>query len=226
MLKLLGIILILWELLAEHIKPIVQNRFGKVGLSIFSAVLFYNRLREKAEIRSMAKRLSALEEGERWNGTTRKSCVTVQMNLRRLYRLLLPAADRGRKGRRRMQIDTKSIRWSTLIPALVCAVKLALQTFGIEISVQEVNDWLNVLSAVIAPLGVALSHRKVNIPPEVTEAIQQSPKTYSDMVPIMNEVNNEINAMLQQIKSGKYTDATQDAINAYQKIHAMLKKGA
>lgn len=49
-------------------------------------------------------------------------------------------------------------------------------------------------------------------------------KNYTDMVPVMKEVNAEINNMLKEIQSGKYTAATQEAIDTYLKIQALIKK--
>lgn len=57
---------------------------------------------------------------------------------------------------------------------------------------------------------------------------QQTPASYAELEPYIKEVHEGINAMYQDVKSGKYTDATQDAINKYMEIYNALKqkKGA
>lgn len=164
--------------------------------------------------------------GQKYIGPTERYSKQARMSLRRFLKLSQAAIGRGLRRRRNMKINWSSVNWATLIPALAGVAKLVLQAFGVTVEDVEINDWLNVAAAVIAPLGVALSHRKVTIPTTVTEAVQAAPKTYNEMVPYMAEVNTTINDMLSQIKSGKYTDATKEAIDTYMKVYEILKKGA
>lgn len=74
--KLIGILLILWELLADWLEPLIKSRFGKWGLSIYGAVLLYSRIRDGAqrrvlerEVKSIKKQVRTLSErlGEAWD---------------------------------------------------------------------------------------------------------------------------------------------------------------
>lgn len=60
-------------------------------------------------------------------------------------------------------MNWQSINWVTLIPALVGALKLILQPFGIDLSHitdQQVNDVANGVAALLTIIGVFMSHKK------------------------------------------------------------------
>lgn len=57
----------------------------------------------------------------------------------------------------------QNINWVTLIPALVGALKLILQPFGVDLSHitdSQVNDVANGIAALLTIIGVFLPHRK------------------------------------------------------------------
>lgn len=54
----------------------------------------------------------------------------------------------------------QNINWVTLVPALLGAVKLILQPFGVEISDQNINEIANGAAALATVIGVIMSHRK------------------------------------------------------------------
>lgn len=54
----------------------------------------------------------------------------------------------------------QNINWITLVPALLGAVKLVLQPFGVEISDQNINEIANGAAALATVIGVVMSHRK------------------------------------------------------------------
>lgn len=54
----------------------------------------------------------------------------------------------------------QNINWITLVPALLGAVKLILQPFGVEISDQNINEIANGAAALATVIGVIMSHRK------------------------------------------------------------------
>lgn len=57
----------------------------------------------------------------------------------------------------------KSINYATLIPALIGALKLILQPFGVDLSNitdERVNDVVNGISAVLAIIGIFATHKK------------------------------------------------------------------
>lgn len=99
--KIIGLLLILWELLADWLEPLIKSKFGKMGLSVYGVVLLYGRLRERAQGRIMEARVRALEEGTTWNGDTRKSCGQVRMNFNKLSSLSRKGIDRVKRRRRR-----------------------------------------------------------------------------------------------------------------------------
>lgn len=53
-----------------------------------------------------------------------------------------------------------NINWTTLIVALLGAIKLILQPFGIEIEDEHINAIANGIAALLTVVGVILSHRK------------------------------------------------------------------
>jgi len=54
----------------------------------------------------------------------------------------------------------QNINWVTLVPALLGAIKLILQPFGVEISDQNINEIANGAAALATIIGVLMSHRK------------------------------------------------------------------
>jgi uncharacterized membrane protein len=53
-----------------------------------------------------------------------------------------------------------NINWVTLIPALLGALKLILQPFGIVIEDQSINEITNGAAAILTVVGVIMSHTK------------------------------------------------------------------
>jgi hypothetical protein len=126
------------------------------------------------------------------------------------------------KGKRTMP----NINWGPLIAGIASAIKLALQPFGIEIPDEHINTVLNVIAALIVPVAIWVNHRhqRTVISEETVKSIQQAPKTYAEMVPIANEVHVKINRMFAELKSGKVTDASQEASEMYMILQEVLKK--
>ncbi|WP_438446875.1 hypothetical protein [Gorillibacterium sp. sgz5001074] len=104
--KLIGLLLIVWELLADWLEPIIRSRFGKLGLSIYGAVLLYGRIRERAQGRILEARVAALEEGKRWDGVMTPSCGKVRTSLSKWSNLSRQGIAREKQRRRRgMKLD-------------------------------------------------------------------------------------------------------------------------
>ena len=57
----------------------------------------------------------------------------------------------------------QNINWLTLIPALLGAIKLILQPFGVEISDQNINEIANGAAALATIIGVIMSHKKQEV---------------------------------------------------------------
>jgi uncharacterized membrane protein len=66
------------------------------------------------------------------------------------------------KLRRRKRMNQGQINWMTLIPALLGALKLILQPFGIVIEDEQINEITNGAAALLTVIGVIMSHRKTD----------------------------------------------------------------
>lgn len=54
----------------------------------------------------------------------------------------------------------REINWTTLITGLVAAGKLVLNSFGINIPDELINDTVNGVAAVIAIVAIFMSHKR------------------------------------------------------------------
>lgn len=63
----------------------------------------------------------------------------------------------------------KEVNWPTLITGLVAAGKLMLNSFGINIPDELINDLVNGVAAVIAIAAIFMSHKKGERPNEPTQ---------------------------------------------------------
>lgn len=54
----------------------------------------------------------------------------------------------------------KQINWVTLVPALLGALKLILEPFGIQISDANINEIANGAAALATLIGVVMSHQR------------------------------------------------------------------
>lgn len=105
--------------------------------------------------------MNHLGVGEQWLGPVTMSAEDLQ-NLKKLYFL-------SRKGiqsvylLRRERKMNQQINWITLIPALLGTIKLILQPLGIDLTSvtdEQVNAIANGVAALVAIVGVLISHRK------------------------------------------------------------------
>lgn len=62
-------------------------------------------------------------------------------------------------------MSNQNINFATLLPGLAGVIKLILQSFGIEVPDEHINDILNGVAALAAVIAVILSHHK----PKATE---------------------------------------------------------
>jgi phi LC3 family holin len=134
----------------DHFTEILANQraiMDKLGVVPCADTL--NRTTEPSHPRGVGGYLFSLEE----KLTARFARKSMNSNMRR---------------KRKMN---QNINYVTLIPALIGVLKLVLQPFGIDLSHitdQQVNDVVNGVSALLAIVGVFMSHRK-------PEQVQQSP---------------------------------------------------
>lgn len=57
-------------------------------------------------------------------------------------------------------MNNQNINFATLLPGLAGVIKLILQSFGIEVPDEHINDILNGVAALAAVIAVILSHHK------------------------------------------------------------------
>lgn len=100
--------------------------------------------------------------GEKWNGP-RPILNHIQTRyFKRYYSSSRKGTNRGNPLQKRRN-NMQNINWITLLPALVGALKLILQPFGVDLSHitdQQVNDVANGIAALLTIIGVLLPHRK------------------------------------------------------------------
>jgi uncharacterized membrane protein len=97
---------------------------------------------------------------EQWIGTPSISAIAGAKNLKKSLRLSRKVINRGNPLRRRKKMQ--NINWYTLTLALVGALKLILNSFGIEFPDQQVNEIANGAAAILTIIGVHSTHRKEN----------------------------------------------------------------
>jgi len=120
-----------------------------------------------------------------------------------------------------------TLNYGTLIPALLGAIKLALNAFGIEFTDDTLNEVCNALGAILALLGIYMSHHKLQLVPviqEVTQAVKQAPMTYPQAIEIVNDVNQKLTVTYKELQTGRLTDAAKQSIEIYQEIQQLLQK--
>lgn len=60
------------------------------------------------------------------------------------------------------KLHMKQVNWITLVPALLGALKLILEPFGIHLSDENVNEIANGAAALATLIGVVMSHQRNN----------------------------------------------------------------
>ena len=59
-----------------------------------------------------------------------------------------------------------NIKWTSMLPGLISAAKLVLQSFGIDIPDEHINAIVNGAAAVGAIVAIFMSHRKQEVKPD------------------------------------------------------------
>jgi phi LC3 family holin len=57
----------------------------------------------------------------------------------------------------------KKLNLVTLVPALLGAIKLILEPFGVHISNEDINAIANGVAAIVTIVGVVVSHQKAEV---------------------------------------------------------------
>jgi uncharacterized membrane protein len=101
------------------------------------------------------------DTGKKYVGATQRYSRKARTSYRRLLKLLLAAVRRGYRLRRRKGMQ---INYVSLVVALLGALKLILEPYGITIEDEQINAISNGLAAIVTIIGVVLSHRKPQKP--------------------------------------------------------------
>jgi uncharacterized membrane protein len=154
------------ESLLEAIDRILSQGKFSWG-AIITALLFFNKIQRNKEFRLRDQRVERNQrrimdhlgvEGE-WPIPQRTLPQMVQQNLRKLYSSSPKETQQGNQ-RRKTKMNSQNINYATLIPTILGAAKLILQTFGIEIPDTVVNEIVNGAAAVGTVIGIFMAHRK------------------------------------------------------------------
>lgn len=91
---------------------------------------------------------------QEWRGQLQISQSMEAKSLTKLY-ALSRVVKRQREVKRMNQVN-----WTTLLPGLISATKLVLQSFGIDIPDEHINATVNGVAAVGAIVAIFMSHNK------------------------------------------------------------------
>lgn len=158
--KWIGLLLILLEPLFETLKPYMKHWFWAAA---GSAALFIIRVIDKRRQQKQEKIILAIAEkvGVQWDGRTKTSKSVDLMNLRKLFSYSQAAF---RRVQRRKNMN-QQINIITIIVAVLGAVKIVLQAFGIDVVTDEqINQIANGIASIVTIFGVVMSHRKPKQP--------------------------------------------------------------
>jgi uncharacterized membrane protein len=161
------------------------NDLHNTGVSwgaVIAALILWNKMKrnkrfQDRDIRMEAKIDALLQErGVVWNGKPKTLKCEEVRNLRILYLSLQMAINQVYQKRRVRKMN--QVNWTTLVPGLISAAKLVLQSFGIDIPDEHINAIVNGAAAVGAIIAIFLSHKKqggtINEPTQFKSDINHS----------------------------------------------------
>jgi uncharacterized membrane protein len=114
--------------------------------------------RDEAIFQNLRVIMEHLGVGEQWNGPVKISRNEEVQSLKRLYLSLQMEIQQVYQVERVRKMN--QVNWTTLIPGLISAAKLVLQSFGIDIPDEHINAIVNGAAAVGAIIAIFLSHKK------------------------------------------------------------------
>jgi uncharacterized membrane protein len=115
--------------------------------------------RDAANFENQLEIMQVLGVGDKWKDGPKFGLKTTDLlNLRRFF--LLSCKETIQNPRRKTKMNSQNINYATLIPTILGAAKLILQTFGIEIPDTVVNEIVNGAAAVGTIIGIFMAHRK------------------------------------------------------------------
>jgi hypothetical protein len=219
--------------------------------SLIAFLIFLNRLQRANQYKlwnsDVSHNLKILMElwgvGDQWRGQVGISKNEEVQNLKKLYSSLQVAINQvypQRRNRTMIKALTSSIS-KKLIAFLVAAAVTALNSkLGLNLNADSIYGIIGLAIAYIAGQSHVDAKKAIsNAVNAVSTAVVESaattdgspittvvapPMSYEDMLPYITEVHADINKIFEQVKSGKYTDSTQQAINAYMTLHDYFTK--
>jgi hypothetical protein len=183
--------------------------------------------------------MEALKVESKWSLQEIGSTHAVQPKQKKLYLLSQKAMKHLKRRVTRMNFLKTNIS-KKLIALIVGVGVTALNTkLGLNLSQEEIYALLITVigyiagqSHVDAKKAVASTVHAVSevvqesIIPNEVEPVEAPLMSFQELIPYINDVGTSINTLSNDLKTGKPTEATKDAINAIMSIHAFLKKGA
>jgi hypothetical protein len=195
--------------------------------TVLSVALLIERIHHDHHTRVMLKIIGE-KVGVEWQS------YLLENGLKNIYPKLLRYSTKPKEKRKKtMTWLTNSISKKLLALFIGVAVTALNSKFNLQISE---NDIYILFAGVIAyVLGqshvdakkiIASSvHAAAEVANEV-EPVEAPLMSFQELIPYINEVGTSINLLTNDLKTGKPTEATKEAINAIMSIHAFLKKGA
>ena len=117
-------------------------------------------LGREGEIQWILERLERMT-GERYDGRQDFSKLVRTRYIKSYYSYLRKGIELANRQRRVKTME--NIKWATLVPGVISAAKLVLQSFGIDIPDEHINAIVNGAAAVGAIVAIFMSHRKKEV---------------------------------------------------------------
>lgn len=127
--------------------------------AVITALLLWSKLKKNMQFKERDERVEGKIDaimqkvGAEWNSGVQNNSSKDLMNSVRSFYLLLKAI-KGRKNK------MNQVNLATLLPGLIGAAKLVLQSFGIDIPDEHINATINGIAAVLSIVAIFQSHKK------------------------------------------------------------------
>jgi hypothetical protein len=223
-------------LLRELSKQLIKSQINKHVNNIFGN----NDLRR---IESKVDYLIALNGGEPWNSELMTSESAGVLSYRRLWRGYLKVIfQKKSKFQRRITMNLlKNANVRNLTYFLVgLAVSILNSKLGLNIDANSITTlWGVILALILREAHFSMKSFISGAVNGVSAAAQQAavtstgapiqtvvapPMSYEQMVPYLQDISKEMTAVYDAIKTGKYNESTQQAINVAMTLHEYLTK--
>lgn len=123
--------------------------------------------------------------------------------------------------RRSKRMPANKVWWAG---AIVYVIGVAMEKLGLT----PPDGWEAITYEFVKYGGVIiamwLSRHKFDKPDIVKRTIQETPQTFDEMRPYLNDVHVTINNMFKEVQSGKMSDASKRAIEMYMKLYDVIKE--